>query len=417
MSLRSFIQFFLNFFLCLFSIDALIRNQPIIKGNSLSRNRPLLKTASIGLISNIPRLELGIKGLFRSRDKDRAAYYEYEIPTFTMDWKIEQSNAVKSNILNGIKYIAHKMVYFFRRIAAAASIIGSSILSTSMKSTIVLGSAISSISIFPSYSKLSSTQKLSTTPLFYLANSGGHPYLQEDVQAGKPDQRIVTYFMSSDDATEYIQEIAQGNPSNLNEFRIYTTTLEKVVNKIEQRKQSRKLGRYSVGTILRIQPSRRQVQNAEIIEGNGNPVKGAKSLLGVSIPMFCAEGMVLKRSGGEIFIPYYFCYEDLLDDWSKLKDSLQKSSMGPKVIVKDFREIMLLSQGISKQMLNGVNPNYISHHNSVDSKLSLTRDQVERALTSSAVMPPRREIEMLRQYYRNTDAGPAKEFQKSRLIR
>lgn len=410
----SFVHFSLSFLLCLLSVDALIRNIPIIKGNALSRNRPLLKTASIGLISNIPRLELGIKGFFRSRDGDKAAYYDYEIPTFTMDWKIKISSKRKPNIFDGLKYLTHKLFSFFRRIAATVSIIGSSVMSTSMKSTVALGSTISSISIFPSYSKLSSTQKLSTTPLFYLANSGGHPYLQEDVQAGKPDQRIVTYFMSSDDATEYIQEIAQGNPSNVNEFRIYTTTLEKVVNKIEQRKQSRKLGRYHVGTIIRIQPSSRQVQNAEIIDGNGNPAKGSKSLLGVSIPMFCAEGMVLKRSSGEVFVPYYFCYEDLLDDWNKLNESLQKTSVGPKVVVKDFREVMLISQGISKQILNDASG---SNQKNADSKASLTRDQIERVLTSSAVMPPRREIEMLRQFYRNGDAGSAKEFQKSRLIR
>jgi hypothetical protein len=38
--------------------------------------------------------------------------------------------------------------------------------------------------------------------------------------------------MSSDDADEYLNEIAQGNPSNVNDFRIMTTTMEKVNNKI-----------------------------------------------------------------------------------------------------------------------------------------------------------------------------------------
>ncbi len=41
---------------------------------------------------------------------------------------------------------------------------------------------------------------------------GGNPYLQEDLQAGKSDQRIVVYFMSSEDANEYLNEIAQGTP-------------------------------------------------------------------------------------------------------------------------------------------------------------------------------------------------------------
>ena len=81
---------------------------------------------------------------------------------------------------------------------------------------------------FKKYSNLAATQKLGTTPVFFLSNSGGNPYLQEDVQAGKPDQRIVTYFMSSEDASEYLNEIAQGNPANVNEFRIMTSTMEKV---------------------------------------------------------------------------------------------------------------------------------------------------------------------------------------------
>ncbi len=43
-----------------------------------------------------------------------------------------------------------------------------------------------------------------------LISIGGNPYLQEDLQAGKSDQRIVIYFMSSEDANEYLNEIAQG---------------------------------------------------------------------------------------------------------------------------------------------------------------------------------------------------------------
>ena len=92
------------------------------------------------------------------------------------------------------------------------------------------------------YTKLSPTQKLATTPLFYLANSNGQPFLQEDVQAGNPDQRIIVYFMSSEDATDYLEEMAQASGGNSNEFRVMTTSMEKVVNKIQSKKQSRKLG-------------------------------------------------------------------------------------------------------------------------------------------------------------------------------
>ena len=73
--------------------------------------------------------------------------------------------------------------------------------------------------------------------------------------------------MSSDDANDYLNEMVQGNPQNVNEFRIMTSTLEKTVKKIIYKKQSRKLGRYPMSTVLRIQPSTRQCENAARILG------------------------------------------------------------------------------------------------------------------------------------------------------
>ena len=43
------------------------------------------------------------------------------------------------------------------------------------------------------YTKLDSVAKLSTTPVFYVCNSGGHPYLQEDLQSGDANQRIDSF--------------------------------------------------------------------------------------------------------------------------------------------------------------------------------------------------------------------------------
>ena len=69
--------------------------------------------------------------------------------------------------------------------------------------------------------------------------------------------------------------------------------------------------------------------------GNGDIVKGAVALKGVSIPMFNAKGMRMERSNGEIVTPYYFAYEDLLEDWTKMADSTDSantlSSTKPKV--------------------------------------------------------------------------------------
>ena len=52
--------------------------------------------------------------------------------------------------------------------------------------------------------------------------------------------------------------------------------------------------------MVTIQPSSKQSENAEVIAGEGNKAKGAKALEGVSIPMFSAPGMVIKRENGEV---------------------------------------------------------------------------------------------------------------------
>jgi hypothetical protein len=52
-------------------------------------------------------------------------------------------------------------------------------------------------------------------------------------QAGKPEQKIIVYFMSSEDATDYMNEIAQGNAAMASEFRITTVSMEKVCSHIQ----------------------------------------------------------------------------------------------------------------------------------------------------------------------------------------
>ena len=134
--------------------------------HTILKNRPL-QTANTGLASHIPRLELGIKGLFRSRIP--ASFYEYEI---SLDWKIPNPRK-DFKFLSNLKNIASKVFSFIKQILATTSIIASSLLATSIKSSFALGSAMS-ISIVPAsrkYSKLSSNQKLGTTPLFFLGNN------------------------------------------------------------------------------------------------------------------------------------------------------------------------------------------------------------------------------------------------------
>ena len=76
------------------------------------------------------------------------------------------------------------------------------------------------------------------------------------------DQKIVTYYMSSEDASDYLNEMTQSNSNpggpGSGEFRVQAISLEKVVNQIRTHKQSRKLGRYEIDIIYRIQVTNRK---------------------------------------------------------------------------------------------------------------------------------------------------------------
>ena len=92
--------------------------------------------------------------------------------------------------------------------------------------------------------------------------------------------------------------------------------------------------------------------------------------------------------------PYYFAYEDLIDDWQKImkesniidkksgKSVLQEQ---PIIEVSDFTDVMLLSNGISTDLLKEKKDT-----NSVTIKDNTKTD--ESILDSTAIVPPRREI-------------------------
>ena len=54
--------------------------------------------------------------------------------------------------------------------------------------------------------------------------------------------------------------------------------------------------------------------------------KGAEALKGVSIPMFSAKGLCIKRPNGEVVTPFYFAYEDLREDWGKLAEQAEAAA-------------------------------------------------------------------------------------------
>jgi hypothetical protein len=175
--------------------------------------------------------------------------------------------------------------------------------------------------------------------------------------------------------------MAQASGANGNEFRVTATSMEKVVNKIQAKKQSRKLGRYPVSNIFRIQPSTRQFENAEKIAAQSNSKKMSEKLNSVSIPMFSAKGLAIKRPTGEIVTPFYFSYEDLKDDWTKLSGQAQGKLV---VNVHDFSEVMLLAKGVSAAPL-GADGNAAM---AADLSADMSANQLSISDVQAAVMSP-----------------------------
>ena len=99
----------------------------------------------------------------------------------------------------------------------------------------------------------------------------------------------------------------------------------------------------------------------------------------INIPMFTARGLAVRRANGEIVTPYYFAYEDLKEDWNKMLQECTKNQQSqqqqqgravegkakkgskeiamamppavPKVLVKDFTEVMCLAKGITPDLI------------------------------------------------------------------
>jgi hypothetical protein len=222
------------------------------------------------------------------------------------------------------------------------------------------------------YKQLSPSARLATTPLYYVSNARGHAYLQEDVLSGgsgASSQKVIVYFMSSEDAQDYLEEMAQSNALNAQDFHLMTTNFEKVIDQIAAKKQSRKLGRYPVDLVYRIQPSSKQLDNAVNVQSlnvghsqkkkysKANVLKDSKQT--ATIPMFSAQGMVIQRANGETITPYYFALEDLQADWQKMVESRQDNNNNnnipatPNVVVRDFTFVMCLANGIGRHVIEG----------------------------------------------------------------
>lgn len=181
---------------------------PISFNSGLARVKPL-STAGAGVCGLIPRLEPGLR-----LSKFNNYYYNANatISTFSLDWltEFENSNPAVPNIKErinklfgtvsekvvGIAKLSEVIVKYIRRVAATTAVIASSIgngfsLLPLKRISIAANTAIAAVASAPrvvhasalkKYKKLSPTEKLATTPLYFVSNSRGNAYLQEDVQ-------------------------------------------------------------------------------------------------------------------------------------------------------------------------------------------------------------------------------------------
>ena len=203
--LFSALQFILIFAFLLVNANVLCFvcnfNQPPIVAKSSS-----LTTARSGFSCQIPRLEPGL----RIKTSEEGPV---EAPVFAcnaLDWlaKIpcsEESEKVQKrsvfenqHLLFNIaaKAIQAKFMSRVRKVVASSLIVASNILSNpvgpNMRRVAMAGMAVATAlsspkaafaGLYKNYNKLSPYEKLGTTPLFFVCNSGGNPYLQEDLQA------------------------------------------------------------------------------------------------------------------------------------------------------------------------------------------------------------------------------------------
>ena len=339
-------QFFYIFLhICFLNyVDSFLFSKTIVQGGFLTNSKPHLHTASTGLTSSIPKIELGIKAFMRSRENP----FVWKAPIRSRSFKI----------------------FTFLKLLILRLLTGNAV----KKSQFEL-SAVSSI--IRKHSKESSTLKLGTIPVFYLANLEGEPYVNQESKS------VMSYFMSSYDANEQLLQLIQSNPES--DVRIFTTTLESAVNNFENQKHQHSRNKDNK-PVFRIQPSSQQMENINTIisssSSSSNNNLNVKQLRDISIPMFYSEGLILKKSNSELFIPHYFAYEDLMDDWRKLKENLKPAE--PKIMVKDFYQVIHSNQDIKD----------------LYSKNELNAYQIKQSSISSALMPSRKEIDLLKQFYR-----------------
>lgn len=224
--------------------------------NGLSRATPL-KTAGVQSYGLIPRLEPGLRIIkkFNYESTNDAPFETFSldilrdlplaqqiaipqlskpvIPKIPLNLLFDRVRALVSSLLTRFAFFAKKVMSYTSLFTTLVSPFNSRFAPKAALAAGTVGGIISTAALpvkagLLSYKRLSPVQRVATTPLYFVCNSRGNAYLQEDVQGGNPEQRTVVYFMSYQDADNYMNEMTQSNPSHASEFRIMTVSMEKV---------------------------------------------------------------------------------------------------------------------------------------------------------------------------------------------
>ena len=66
--------------------------------------------------------------------------------------------------------------------------------------------------------------------------------------------------------------------------------------------------------------------------------------------MFSAKGLAIKRANGEVVTPFYFAYEDLREDWSKLVEQSEAMEADGESKSRSVKKIAAKPKVSGKQM-------------------------------------------------------------------
>eukprot|EP01034_Spumella_vulgaris_P025268 gene25268-31702_t len=204
-------------------------------------------------------------------------------------------------------------------------------------------------------------QQLSSTPLYVVVNDQGGVVLQEDMQDAQKYANELTLQQAQLDQVEGVQSGLRGRAKK-QVFKLEEIKMDKVLDQIRQLKQGLKLEKgQAVETVSRIQPSALQHSHASSLLGSHS-----EAFKRLSVPLFSARGLEVKRKGWFCFnpttiTPHYLQLEDLQSDYKQLqnlnsnesnkevgdnrksKDSAWKTVKMPKkpqIIVRDLTDVL-----------------------------------------------------------------------------